>query len=74
MIRDEVDTTPVDARVSRTKARENTVRSLCLCALLSFRAGEFPAKSETREPGEIIGEYTSYDSMPKFEYDCTVIF
>ena len=25
-----------------------------VCALLSFRAREFPVKSETREPGEIV--------------------
>ena len=28
-IKDEVDTNYVDARVSKTKARENTVRPLC---------------------------------------------
>ena len=31
-----------------------------VCALLSFCAREFPAKSETREPGKIIVECTSY--------------
>ena len=32
-IKDEVDTTPVDARVSKIKARDNTVRPLCSLAL-----------------------------------------
>ena len=31
-----------------------------VCSLLSFRTRKFPAKSETREPGEIIVERTSY--------------
>ena len=31
-----------------------------VCALLSFCAQEFPYKSKTREPGEIIVEFTSY--------------
>ena len=31
-----------------------------VCALLSFCARKFPAKSETREPREIIVEFTSY--------------
>ena len=30
------------------------------CDLLSFRVRDFPAKSETREPEEIIVECTSY--------------
>ena len=33
-----------------------------VCALLSFSVWEFPAKSETQEPGKIIVECTSYDS------------
>ena len=33
-----------------------------VCALFSFRARNFPAKSETQEPGKIIVECTSYDS------------
>ena len=31
-----------------------------VCALLIFCAREFPEKSETREPGEVIVECTSY--------------
>ena len=42
-------TTPVDAHVSKTKARENNVRPIMfacfVCALLGFCAREFPAKS-----------------------------
>ena len=31
-----------------------------VCDLLSFFVREFPAKSETQEPGEIIVELTTY--------------
>ena len=52
MIKDEVDTTPVDARISKTKDLKNTV---CLvmfacfvCALLDFCARNFRAKPEKK--------------------------
>ena len=32
-----------------------------VCALMSFHARKFPAKSETRESGKIIVECTSYN-------------
>ena len=34
-----------------------------VCALLSFCARKFPAKSETREPGKVIVERTSYITL-----------
>ena len=55
-IKDEVGTTNVDAHVSNTKSREKyctPVMFACfVCALLSFRAHEFPAKSE-KNPGHL---------------------
>ena len=39
-----------------------------VCTLLSFLAREFPAKSETREPGENIMECTSYTKLIRLTY------
>ena len=58
MIKYEVDdTTPC---LYALKYCMSVIFARFVCALLSFFARKFPTKSETREPGEIIVECTSY--------------
>ena len=44
-----------------------------VCTLLSFCAREFPAKSETQEPGKTIMECTSYTKLIRLTYGTTSI-